>query len=170
MEEQVKTTPPRLNAQELRATALRLTEMLSELETAAIPDTLNHFDLNPGNAIVCRGECKFLDWAEAAVGNPFLSFEYLRQHFVRAFGDGADAEMEFRKAYVDVWRAVLSSSAIERACELMSLIAPLAFAVTLPWNAGLGGGKSEFSGLLRGLARRMHREATQLAPRAAWLF
>ncbi len=167
MQAQFKTTPPRLNAQAIRATALRLTETLSELEATSIPDALNHFDLNPGNAIVCPGECKFLDWAEAAVGNPFLSFEYLRQHFVRAFGDRADAALEFRKSYVDVWRAVLSSSAIERACELMPLIAPFAFAVTLPWNNGVGCENSEFAALLRSLARRMHRESEHLISSAA---
>ena len=163
MEAQVKTAPRRLNADEIRATELRLTETLQELEAAAIPDTLNHFDLNPGNAIVCGRECKFVDWAEAAIGNPFFSFEYLRQHFVRALGDGADDAAEFRKSYVNVWRAVLSHSAIERTCELMPLIAPFAFAVTLPWSDA----QSEFGGFLRSLVRRMHREAERLVCRAA---
>jgi len=156
-----------LNAQEIRATELRLTEALRELEAAAIPDALNHFDLNPGNAIVYRGECKFLDWAEAAIGNPFFSFEYLRQHFVRALGEGVDAAAEFRKSHVNVWRTVLSHSAIERTCELMQLVAPFALAATLPWNDPHGDAKSEFGGFLRSLARRMHREAEQLIPRAA---
>jgi aminoglycoside phosphotransferase (APT) family kinase protein len=167
MEAQVKTAPRRLNAQEIRATELQLTEALEELETAAIPDTLNHFDLNPGNAIVSGHECKFVDWAEAAVGNPFFSFEYLLQHFVRALGDGVDDAAEFRKSYVNVWRTVLSHSAIERTCELISLIAPFAFASTLPWNDVHGNAQSEFGGLLRSLARRMHGEAEQLICRAA---
>jgi hypothetical protein len=167
MEAQVKTAPRRLNAQEIRATELRLTEALEELETAAISDTLNHFDLNPGNAIVCGHECKFVDWAEAAVGNPFFSFEYLRQHFVRALGDGADDAAEFRKSYVNIWRTVLSHSAIERTCKLMPLIAPFAFAATLPWNDAHGNAQSECGGMLRSLARRMHREAEQLICRAA---
>jgi aminoglycoside phosphotransferase (APT) family kinase protein len=167
MEAQVKTAPRRLNAQEIRATELRLTEALHELETAAIPDALNHFDLNPGNAIVCGRECKFVDWAEAAIGNPFFSFEYLLQHFVRVVGDGADAAAEVRKSYVDVWRTVLSHSAVERTCELMPLIAPFAFAATLPWNDVLSDTNSEFGGLLRTLARRMHREAEQLFCRVA---
>jgi hypothetical protein len=167
MEAQVKTAPRRLNADEIRATELRLTETLQELEAAAIPDTLNHFDLNPGNAIVCGRECKFVDWAEAAVGNPFFSFEYLRQHFVRALGDGADDAEKFRKSYVNVWRTVLSHSAIERTCVLMQLIAPFAFAATLPWNDARGNAQFELGGLLRSLARRMHREAEQLSCRAA---
>jgi hypothetical protein len=162
MEAQVKASPRRLTAQEISATALRLTGALHELEMAAIPDGLNHFDLNPGNAIVCGRECKFVDWAEAAIGNPFFSFEYLSQHFARSVGDGTDFLAEFRKSYVNVWRTVLSPSVIERACELMPLIAPFAFAVTLPWNDAHGNAKSECSGFLRSLARRMHREAEQL--------
>ena len=167
MEAQVRTKPRRLNAEELRATEVRLTETLHELETIATPDALNHFDLNPGNVIVCAHECKFVDWAEAAVGNPFFSFEYLLQHFVCALGDGAYAAAEFRKSYANVWRTVLSQSAIERTCELMPLIAPFAFAVTLPWNETHGNAQSQFGGLLRSLARRMHREAEQLTFRAA---
>jgi len=167
MEAPVKTEPRRLNAQEMRATELRLTEALQELETDTIPDALNHFDLNPSNAIVGQHECKFVDWAEAAIGNPFFSFEYLRQHFVRALGDEAGATEEFRNSYVNVWRTVLSHSAIERTGELMPLIAPFAFAVTLPWNDAHGDARSEFGGLLRSLARRMHREAEQLICRAA---
>jgi hypothetical protein len=167
MDAQAKTAPPRLNAREIRATKLRLTETLQELATAAIPDALNHFDLNPGNAIVCGRDCKFVDWAEAAVGNPFFSFEYFRQHFARALGDGADDAAEFRKSYVNVWHTVLSHSAIQRTCELMPLIAPFAFAAKLPWNDVHGNAQSEFGGLLRSLARRMHREAEQLITRAA---
>jgi hypothetical protein len=167
MEAQVKTTPRPLNAQEIRVTQLRLAEALRELEAAPVPDTLNHFDLNPGNAIVCRGGCRFLDWAEAAIGNPFLSFEYLRQHFVRAFGDNADVAMEFRKSYVNVWRELLPQSTIERAVELSPLIAPFAFAATLPRNDAHSDAKVEFAGFLRSLARRMHREAEQLTLRAA---
>ena len=167
MEAQVKITPRRLTAQEIRVTELQLTEALREMEAAAIPDALNHFDLNPGNAIVYRGECRFLDWAEAAIGNPFFSFEYLRQHFARALGDGADEQMEFHKTYVNVWRTFLSHRAVERALELVPLIAPFAFAATLPWNDALRNAKSERAGFLRSLARRMHREAEQLTRRVA---
>lgn len=167
MEAQTKTTPPRLSAKEIRVLQSHLTEALSELEAAAMPDTLNHFDLNPGNAIVCRGECRFLDWAEAAIGNPFLSFEYLRRHFARALGDEVDAALEFRKSYVNAWRAILPPSAIERALELVPLIAPFAFATTLPWNDARRNVEPEFAGFLRSLARRIRRESEHLTRCAA---
>jgi aminoglycoside phosphotransferase (APT) family kinase protein len=133
------------------------------MESLAIPDTLNHFDMNPANVIVQPVKCKFLDWAEAAVGNPFFSFEYLRQHFLRVFGDQPEAVTKLRKAYGDVWSRLLPELAIHRAMELMPLLAPFAFAATaLPWNAVRGEAQSESAGLLRSLARRMHREAEQL--------
>jgi hypothetical protein len=166
-EAQVKTTTRRLSAQEIQIVQLRLTEALSEMEAAAIPDTLNHFDMNPGNAIVRHEECKFLDWAEAAIGNPFLSFEYLRQHFVRALGDDPEGAIEFRDSYVNVWRRLLPHRAIKRTLELMPLIAPFALAATLPWNDIHRNAEPEFAGFLRSLARRMHREAGQFSRCAA---
>ena len=51
-----------------------------------IPDALGHLDLNPGNVIVSEGQCVFLDWAEAFVGHPFFSFQYLVEHFRRIAG------------------------------------------------------------------------------------
>jgi hypothetical protein len=164
MQGQTKSTPRPLGSSEVRALGLRVTEALEQIESAAIPDALNHFDLNPANAIVRSSECRFLDWAEAAVGNPFFSFEYLRQHFLRMFGAEPEAAMELRESYVKVWRRILSRPVIDLAIELMPLVAPFAFAVTtLPWNSSRRSANPEFAGFLRSLARRMHREAGQLS-------
>src|SRR5262249_3301373 len=133
----------------------------------AIPDALNHFDLNPTNAIVCLSECKFLDWAEAGVGNPFFSFEYLRQHFLRAFSEDLEAAAKVRDSYANVWRRLLPDSVIRLAMELMPLVAPFAFALTtLPWNGSHQNADARLRGFLRSLARRMHREAKQLGKAA----
>lgn len=163
MERQTKTTPRPLCSSEVHALRLRITEALEQIESAAIPDALNHFDLNPANAIV-GSECRFLDWAEAAVGNPFLSFEYLRQHFLRTCRAEPEAVMELRESYLKVWRRLLSRPVIDLVVELMPLVAPFAFAATtLPWSCSCRKSNSEFAGFLRSLARRMHREAGQLS-------
>jgi hypothetical protein len=160
MEQQTKTAPPRLCPSEIRSLGKRLAEALGRMQSAAIPDTLNHFDLNPANVIARSNECTFLDWAEAAVGNPFFSFEYLRQHFLRTFGDQPNATATFRQSYVNAWRKLLSDSTIELALELMPFLAPFAYAVNaLPWKAAEQHAQPEFAGLLRSLARRMHRQA-----------
>src|SRR5262249_14766421 len=163
MERQTKTAPRRLSSPEIWSVAERLTEAVRRMESAAIPDTLNHFDLNPQNVIARSYECTFLDWAEAAVGNPFFSFEYLRQHFLRTFGDEPDAATTFCESYVNVWRKLLPDRAIELAVEFAPLVAPFAYAVVaLPWNAADRDRLSRSAPLLRSLARRMHREGERM--------
>jgi hypothetical protein len=163
MERQTKTTPRRLSAGEIRSLGERLTEALGRMESAAIPDTLNHFDLNPANVIASSRECRFLDWAEAAAGNPFLSFEYLRQHFLRTFADEPGATTAFRQSYVNVWRKLLPDSTIALGMELMPLLAPFAYAVNaLSWKVAHRDAQPESAGFLRSLARRMHSEAAHV--------
>lgn len=163
MDIQVKTAPRRLTASELRLLAGQMNEALERLQVLAVPDTLNHFDLNPENVIVRSGNAKFLDWAEAAIGHPFLSFEYLRQHFSRQFGNEAGHSGELLNAYAQEWRPLVTESVFHRAMELVPLVAPFAFAVTsLPWSSAHCDATTEAAGFLRGLARCMHREALQL--------
>jgi hypothetical protein len=140
-----------------------LVKALRQLESLLIPDALNHFDLNPGNTIVRSGGCTFLDWAEAGVGYPFLSFEYLRQHFLRTFGNESGAATKFRRSYINVWSTLLPPSAIDHAMALLPLVAPFAFAATtLPWSTSTRRPTSESAAFLRSLARQMQREAEQL--------
>src|SRR6202011_4729236 len=92
MDAQSTTTSHKLSREELVVLREQITEALQDLEATGIPQTLNHLDLNPSNVFVADGQCTFLDWAEAAFGNPFLSFEYFRQHFLRSVPDGQSIE------------------------------------------------------------------------------
>ena len=56
---------------------------LQDLESLHLTDSVGHMDLNPGNIFVTSERAVFLDWAEAFVGSPLFSFEYLLQHFHR---------------------------------------------------------------------------------------
>jgi hypothetical protein len=168
MQAQITPTPPKLTKQEMETVKRQVVRALQEMKQAAVPDTLNHFDLNPGNAISAGTNYKFLDWAEAGLGNPFFSMEYLRQHFVNAFAGQPDAEIEFRNSYVECWRSVLPGSTVERTAELVPLVAAFAFAATvLPWDMPNLSAKTGLASLLRSLARRMYRECEHLSSLAA---
>jgi len=167
MDRQTKSDPPRLCRSEIRCLKERLTGALGRMASGAIPDTLNHLDLNPANLIKGSSLCTFLDWAEAAVGNPFFSFEYLRQHFLQTFGREPGAANTFRQSYVNVWRELLPDRAIELGMEFTPLLAPFAYAVnTLPWKPCDRNAQSESAGFLRSLTRRMYREAELIIPAA----
>jgi hypothetical protein len=81
MARQTTATPPPLSANELRQLEHDLASSLEELEAECVPDSLGHLDLNPNNLIVLPERTIFLDWAEACVGHPFLTFAYLLEHF-----------------------------------------------------------------------------------------
>jgi len=163
MEQQSKPTPKRLSSEEVKATQQRVTEALLDLEAARIPDTINHLDLNPGNIFIAPAQCTFLDWAEAAVGNPFFSMEYLRQHFVRAFQGQEDAKTAFLISYLDRWRSILPAKTVETALRLAPLTALFAYAASsLPWHLSLSS-RPELAGFVRSLMRRMHRESEELS-------
>jgi hypothetical protein len=168
MEAQTKTTPPKLDRQEIRTVRDQVCEALLQLCDARIPDALNHLDLNPGNVIVSPSKCMFLDWAEGAVGNPFFSMEYLRQHFLQAFPGEQEAELALRKSYLNHWTSVADKTS-EDLFRFAPLAAVFAFAASaLPWDDPKMAQRQEFAGFLRSLIRRMHRESEQIrASRAA---
>ena len=162
MERQTNRVPKRLTGEETERTRQTVIRALREMEAIGIPETINHLDLNPGNIFVAPAKCTFLDWAEAAVGNPFFSLEYLRQHFVRAFEGQENAETALLARYLDRWRSSLPAKSRETALRLAPLTALFAYAASsLPWHLSLTA-RPELAGLIRSLMRRMHRESEEL--------
>ncbi len=169
MEAQTKAIPRKLSRQEIRTVQDEVVEALLRLYDPGIPDTLNHLDLNPGNVIVSPSNCIFLDWAEAAVGNPFLSMELLRQHFLQAFPGQPEAERDFCESYLNRWTSVVADKTAEDLSRFAPLAAVFAFAAcALPWDNPKMSQRPEFAAFLRSLVRRMHRDSEQIkANRAA---
>lgn len=166
--EQVKIPPPIISDEELALLGERIREALSALKQLAIPDTLGHLDLNPGNIIVGDPDgCVFLDWAEAYVGHPFYSFQYLLQYFRRSRAEDPVAEQALTTAYLVPWREIASSESLTASMALAPLVAAFAY------GAGpdaLGNAEHlrdpKLAGYVRSLARRMNREANLLSERS----
>ena len=93
MERQIKIPPAPLNRKELLLLGERLQTALEALDALGIPETLGHLDLNPGNIVASPDRCVFLDWAEAYLGNPFFTFQYLLEHLRRTAGGDSALEM-----------------------------------------------------------------------------
>ena len=166
MDRQTKIPPPVLGRKDLLRLADSIQMALDATEAAGIPKTLGHLDLNPGNIIVSDSGAVFLDWAEAYVGNPLLSLEYLLQHASRAFGADAAIENRLTQAYCAQWAALLSPTAMADALAFAPFLAVFAYAAgTTAWQQSEQLQQSVIAGYLRSLTRRMHREAHQLADR-----
>lgn len=160
MERQKKMPPARLSREQMRILSARVQEALSLIEKSAIPETLGHMDLNPGNIVCSPSGSVFLDWAEAFVGHPFLTFEYFLEHFRRTFGRDFSCETQLVARYVLPWRELVSERDIHRALEMMPLVAVFAYAAGNDrWTTPQKLEEPRTAGYLRSLTRRMEREA-----------
>jgi hypothetical protein len=162
-EAQVKSTARKLSVAEIGFVREQLAEALEEIQEAAIPDSLNHLDLNPCNVVVGPAKCTFLDWAEAAVGCPLFSIEYLRQQFLQAFPADDAAQDELLRFYLQRWASILGHHVPQEILYLIPLTATYAFAVSaLAWRSPESRRRPELAAYLRSLLRRMHRECEQI--------
>ena len=155
MEQQTKVPPAVLSRQELSLLGVRIEDSLTLLEDLALPEVLGHSDLNPGNIVVTTDRSVFVDWAEAHVGHPFMSFEYLLEHFRR-----------LARSFSAPWRQLFSGEIIAEALALAPLAAVFAYAAgNDDWKDQERLREPKVAGYFRSLARRMNREAMQLAGR-----
>jgi Phosphotransferase enzyme family len=165
MELQTKLTPLPLARAETRSLSADVRSCLDELRAIDIPNTLGHLDFNPGNILVSPERCVFLDWAEGSVGHPFFTFQYLLEHWRRFHGIEPDSEKMVASSYALPWRAFASADEIAKCLALAPLLAAFACATHLNWTNHNVCRRPDTAAYLRGLTRRMKREADTLQQR-----
>jgi len=167
MEEQTKPSPAPLSSEELRALADEIRGLLGEFAQGSLPDTLGHLDFNPGNILIAGTQCIFLDWTEAAVAHPFLTFSYLFEHARRLRADRSLEEL-LVSCYAKAWESWADPQEIAAALDLAPLIAVFAYAaMSQAWRNPAALSNPETRTYLRSLTRRMKRESDLLRERKA---
>ncbi len=166
MASQTKPTPPPVTPSELAVLAEEIRKALEELGENGIPNLLGHLDCNPENILISPQRCVFLDWAEACVGHPFFTFQYLLEHWRRFHGTDASAECSILSAYTTPWQSFVSSQQIAAAFQLTPLLAAFTYAAsTHQLRSQSAVRRLETAAFLRSLTRRMKREADTLQQR-----
>lgn len=164
MARQHKTPPKVLVRSELMEVKAKVREGLHCMESLQMPDTLGYSDFNPGNILVRGERCLFIDWAEAHLGHPFLTFEYFLAHVRKDAPDFVSFENEFRDSYCTVWSSIASKVQIAEALRWSPLIAVYAYAVS--GDVRLNAERLKVPGVeayLRSLTRRMKQEADAIS-------
>jgi hypothetical protein len=166
MKRQSKVPPPILSQEQLSVLAAILNDALQRLAALQIPDTLGHSDFNPANIIVADERCTFLDWAEAHVGHPFLTFEYFLAHLRKGYPELAPFENELRASYSQIWSSAVSPERIAEAYLFSPLVAVYAYAASSKsWRDADRLRVPHYQGYLRSLTRRMKQEADSIQRR-----
>jgi len=160
MEQQRKTPPSVLGKEEMRKLGRQVKHALTAWAQSNVPDALGHLDLNPGNILASVDQCVFLDWAEAYVGPPFLTFQYLIEHLRQTKQPSLIGSQFLADHYFSNWLGCVSRDALTSAQRLMPLLAVFACATASDWTEALFSRDERFRGYLRSLTRRMQREAS----------
>jgi hypothetical protein len=162
MERQHKSPPPVLGKEAMRELGRRIKDALNAWAQSNVPDTLGHLDLNPGNILASSDQCIFLDWAEAYVGPPFLTFQYLIEHLSQSPTQNLISSQLLLDHYFSDWLGRVARVGLSAGQRLMRLLAVFAYATASDWTKAHLSRDERFLGYLRSLTRRMQREASML--------
>ncbi|HKW35230.1 MAG TPA: phosphotransferase [Candidatus Acidoferrum sp.] len=166
MDRQTCPVPRKLSPEELVELQRDIHTAIHVLHEADVPISLGHLDLNPENIIALPDRTVFLDWAEAAVGHPFLSLAYLIEHCRQSFDARSDCTTPLVRAYLNRWNVQGLFKNPEKLLCLALLLAVLAHAVsTEGWRNTAELQDPSVAGYYRSLARRMKAYADPIRER-----
>jgi hypothetical protein len=160
---QTSTKVVRIETQRLRELQNLFEDVCSSMEDLGLPDTVLHGDMNLGNILVASERCVFIDWCEAYVGNPLVTFEHLL--LLNQIEDPslkASCDQCLRETYRTAMSKICDSSAIDAGFACMPLIAA---ASTIfgrgDWLRTPGRSDPRQQAYVRGIARHMDRAARE---------
>lgn len=155
---QPNSPPERLTGCELRQLAAELRNLMRRIEDLEIPDSLVHGDFSPHNVILREGRPIFIDWANAYVSNPFLTFEYFRHRMVKDHPEHWMWVSAMRTAYAAEWSRSLPAEAVNAALAATPAVAALFCALTISLENGCLELDKKRWAIRRSLVRTMQRE------------
>lgn len=113
----------------LREAVPRVAAMCADLAGFAIPETIQHDDLNDAAIYARDGRYVILDWGDACVSHPFFSMSVALEGVIAWGADDIEGSVDtapFRDAYLAPFADGRDADAIRAACEL---------AIRLGWAA-----------------------------------
>ncbi|HTF70877.1 MAG TPA: phosphotransferase [Edaphobacter sp.] len=158
---QTSTKVPRIETKRLCELQNLFEDVCSYMEDLGLPDTLLHGDMNLGNILVAGERCVFIDWCEAYVGNPLVTFEHLL--LLNQIEDQS-VKASLRETYRSATSKMCDPRAVDAGFACMPLIAA---ASTIfgrgDWFRTPGRSDPRQQAYVRGIARHMDRAAREPA-------
>ncbi|WP_353072018.1 phosphotransferase [Tunturiibacter gelidoferens] len=160
MEQQTSLNVPRLHRNRLRELGSILHDACSEMHELGIPDSLILNDVNLGNILFDGSRCVFIDWAEACVGNPFLTCQQLFVGAVRSNGEACTWIHQLKAFYKAQWPDTACEAKLDRAFALAPLLTIVSYLYGRgDWLQSPRRYDLHFQSYSRSLARHMDRAA-----------
>ena len=169
MASQTSTKVPRIEAKRLRELQETFEGACSYIEDLQLPNTVLHGDMNIGNILVEGERCVFIDWCEAYVGCPLVTFEHLL--LLNQIEDPSlktSCNRRLRETYLAAVSSICDSKAVEAAFVCTPILAA-ACTILGPgeWLRTHERSDPRRQAYVRGIARHMDRAAREPALSAA---
>ena len=130
MPRQPSTPPHILSRDELRELKIQCQDLCRRVEDVDVPYTITHGDFSPHNVIVLNGWPVLLDWAEAYVSFPFVSWEYFWNRTIKDHPDYAAWHERMHRNYAyRVWASMLGRNRVDEGLRLSPAMAVLILAL-----------------------------------------
>ncbi len=158
MERQPNDPPRKLDRSELRALKVQCQDLCHRVEDVDIPYTITHGDFSPHNVLVSNEWPVFIDWAEAYVSFPFISWEYFWNRMIKDHPAHAEWHERMHRNYAyRVWAPLLTKSRVDEGLRLSPAMAVLVLALYGIDDPEQRRNRRADKGK-RSLVRRLHRE------------
>jgi hypothetical protein len=123
---QTSTKVPRIETKRLHELQNIFEDVCSRTEDLDLPDMLLHGDMNLGNILVTGERCVFIDWCEAYVGNPLVTFEHLLLlNQIEDPREKISCDQRLRETYRTAMSKTCDPTAIDAAFACMPLLAAM---------------------------------------------
>lgn len=130
MERQPVSPPERLSRSELREMVTQCKEICYRIQDLGVPDTIAHGDFSPHNVLVSNGWPVFIDWAEAYLTFPFVSWEYYWNRMLKGHPDYAIWHERMHRNYAyRQWASMLGRKKVDEGLRLAPPYATLVHAL-----------------------------------------
>jgi hypothetical protein len=167
MAQDLEVTCVRLDANQIQQIAERLEAACKATENIGLPYALIHRDLSGGNIQISPSGCKFIDWAHACIGHPFICSEYLQVHFAKVVRDDPQSGLlinQIGDAYASRWVDLLTPDQLCCARSTAPLLAEYVYVLPLDGRSCRDLTQTQGNrAIMRSMARRMWRRIAQPA-------
>jgi hypothetical protein len=157
MERQPTDPPRKLTRCEMRDMKVLCRGLCRRIEDLGVPYTIAHGDFSPHNVIVSNGSPILIDWAEAYVTFPFISWEYFKNRMLKDHSDQVSWQEKMEAAYTERWVATLGCGVVKAGLRLSPAMAVLISAL-YGTGTSIHGSDIGVDKLKRSLLRRLQRE------------
>jgi hypothetical protein len=165
MARQMQSQSAALTASEVQHVAQQCRDLCREVEDIDIPYSLAHGDFSPHNVIVHNTWPVMIDWAEAYVTFPFISWEFFWNRMSKDHPEHAEWRERMHRNYAyRSWTSILGRNRVDEGLRYSPAMAVLVHALQGSEDTISGKPDPSLDKIRRSLVRRLHRELELLQP------